>query len=151
MRISTFWYCFKQGIINICRNIWFSLASTAIITACIFLFCVFFSIITNVQHMVVTAESNMGITIFFEETLSGDEIQEIGKQIAKEKSSIIKEMEYISAEAAWEEFKNEYFGDNLLLADGFAEDNPLAGSSSYEIRLYDISKQEQMVKYLHGH
>ncbi|MBQ5805629.1 MAG: ABC transporter permease, partial [Lachnospiraceae bacterium] len=40
MRISTFWYCFKQGIINICRNIWFSLASTAIISACIFLFCV---------------------------------------------------------------------------------------------------------------
>ncbi|MBQ5869293.1 MAG: ABC transporter permease, partial [Lachnospiraceae bacterium] len=101
MRISTFWYCFKQGIINICRNIWFSLASTAIISACIFLFCVFFSVITNVQHMVVTAESTMGITIFFEETLSDGEIQEIGEKIRQEKHAAIKDMKFISADAAW--------------------------------------------------
>ena len=49
MRISTFWFCMKQGLVNICRNIWFSLASTAIISACIFLFCVFFSVITNIE------------------------------------------------------------------------------------------------------
>ena len=148
MRISTFWYCFKQGIINICRNIWFSLASTAIISACIFLFCVFFSIITNIQHMVVTAESTIGITVFFDETLSGDEIQAIGSQIQNDKSALIKEMQYISAEAAWESFKTEYFGDNENLAEGFAEDNPLAGSTSYEIFLYDIAEQGPMVEYL---
>ena len=45
MRISTFWYCLKQGIINICRNILFSLASMATISACIFLFCLFFAIV----------------------------------------------------------------------------------------------------------
>ena len=148
MRISTFWYCFKQGIINICRNIWFSLASTAIISACIFLFCVFFSVITNVQHMVVAAESQMGITVFFEEELSGDEILAIGDRVESEKGSIIKEMNYISAEAAWEEFKREYFGENTALAEGFAEDNPLAGSASYEIYLYDIAEQGPMVDYL---
>ena len=148
MRISTFWYCFKQGIINICRNIWFSLASTAIISACIFLFCVFFSIMTNVQHMVVTAESTMGITVFFDEDLSGDEILAIGAQIEAAKGSKIKGMNYISAEAAWEEFKTEYFGENTALAEGFAEDNPLAGSASYEIYLHDIADQGPMVDYL---
>jgi len=148
MRISTFWYCFKQGIINICRNIWFSLASTAIISACIFLFCVFFSIMTNVQHMVVTAESTMGITVFFDESLSGDEILAIGERIKSEKGGVIKGMNYISAEAAWEEFKTEYFGENTALAEGFAEDNPLAGSASYEIYLHDIADQGPMVDYL---
>lgn len=148
MRISTFWYCFKQGIINICRNIWFSLASTAIISACIFLFCVFFSVITNVQHMVVTAESTMGITVFFDETLSGTEIQEIGATIQREKKSVIKEMQFISAEEAWESFQSEYFGENTDLAAGFAEDNPLTGSSSYEIYLYDIADQGPIVEYL---
>ena len=150
MRISTFWYCLKQGIINICRNIWFSLASTAIISACIFLFCVFYSIITNIQYMVVTAESTMGITVFFDETLSGDEIQAIGKTIGSEKSAVIKDMEYISAEAAWDSFKNEYFGENSSLAEGFAEDNPLAGSASYAIYLKDIEDQDEMVEYLQG-
>lgn len=148
MRISTFWYCFKQGIINICRNIWFSLASTAIISACIFLFCVFFSVITNVQHMVVTAESTMGITVFFEETLSDAEIQDIGARIQHEKSSVIKDLKFISAEEAWKEFQSEYFGENTALAAGFAEDNPLAGSSSYEIYLYEIAEQGPMVEYL---
>ena len=148
MRISTFWYCLKQGIINICRNIWFSLASTAIISACIFLFCVFFSIITNIQHMVITAESTMGITVFFDETLADAQIQEIGARIGKEKQALIKDMHYISAEEAWESFKTEYFGDNSNLAAGFAEDNPLAGSASYEIFLHDIEEQDSMVEYL---
>ena len=148
MRISTFWYCFKQGIINICRNIWFSLASTAIISACIFLFCVFFSVITNVQYMVVTAESTMGITVFFDENLSADDILGIGQKIQTEKSTVIKDMQYVSAEAAWESFKTEYFGENTSLADGFAEDNPLAGSASYEIFLTDIADQGPMVEYL---
>lgn len=148
MRISTFWYCFKQGIINICRNIWFSLASTAIISACIFLFCVFFSVITNIQYMVVTAESTMGITVFFDETLSGDQIQKIGETIRSEKSAIIKQMKFVSAEEAWDSFKMEYFGENTSLAEGFAEDNPLAGSASYEIYLHDIAEQGPMVEYL---
>ncbi len=56
------------------------LASAAIISACIFLFCVFYSIITNVQYMVVTAESTMGITVFFDESLPEDEIHAIGEE-----------------------------------------------------------------------
>ena len=66
MRISTFWYCLKQGIINICRNIWFSLASVATISACIFLFCMLFGIMSNVQHVVKNVESTVGVTIFFD-------------------------------------------------------------------------------------
>ena len=79
---------------NICRNIWFSLASAAIISACIFLFCVFYSIITNVQYMVVTAESTMGITVFFDESLPEDEIHAIGDEIRKAQGPIIKDMKF---------------------------------------------------------
>ena len=78
MRISTFWYCVKEGIKNICRNIWFSLASVATISACIFLFCLFFSIVANIQHVVDNVEGTIGITVFFDENLSEDEIKRIG-------------------------------------------------------------------------
>ena len=67
MRISTLIYCTKEGMRNIIRNIWFSLASVAIISACIFLFCMFFGLIANVQYMVRNAESTVGITVFFNE------------------------------------------------------------------------------------
>lgn len=135
---------------NICRNIWFSLASTAIISACIFLFCVFFSIITNIEYMVKTAESTMGITVFFDESLSDEQIQEIGKKIASDEAALIKDMKFISGEEAWENFKEGYFGDNQSLAEGFADDNPLAGSSSYEIFIKDITGQSGLVAYLEG-
>ena len=116
----------KQGLVNICRNIWFSLASTAIISACIFLFCVFFSVITNIEYMVRTAETTMGITVFFDENLTEDEIKDIGAKIESDKSGIIKEIKFVSAEEAWDSFKSEYFGDEEALAEGFADDNPLA-------------------------
>lgn len=133
-----------------CRNVWFSLASTAIVSACIFLFCVFFSIITNVEYMVTLAETTMGITVFFDEDLSEAEIQNLGDQIAADQAGLIKDMNYISAEEAWNSFQTEYFGEEADLAEGFAEDNPLAGSASYEIFLNNISDQDRMVSYLEG-
>ncbi|MBS4985596.1 MAG: permease-like cell division protein FtsX [Hungatella hathewayi] len=146
MRISTFWYCLKQGIINICRNIWFSLASIATISACIFLFCLFFSLIVNIQHMVKVAETTVGITVFFDEGITDDEISMIGSQIQSRPE--VESIEFTSAEEAWEMTKQDYFEGNEDLAEGFAQDNPLANSASYQIFLNDISYQGEMVAYL---
>lgn len=148
MRISTFWYCLKQGIKNICRNIWFSLASVATISACIFLFCLFFSMIANIQHMVKNVESTVGITVLFDENLSEAEILAIGEEIGRR--SEVKELRYTSAEEAWATFKTEYFAGNEELAEGFSQDNPLAGSASYSIFLKDITSQDMIVGYLQG-
>lgn len=148
MRISTFWYCLKQGVKNICRNIWFSLASVATISACIFLFCLFFSMIANIQYMVKHVESTVGITVLFDENLGDEEIRAIGDEIGRR--SEIKEMHYTSAQEAWDTFKAEYFAGNEELAEGFSDDNPLAGSASYSIFLKDISSQDAVVSYLEG-
>lgn len=146
MRISTLFYCLKQGMKNICRNIWFSLASIATISACIFLFCLFFSIIVNIGYIVKNVESTVGITVLFDETLSETEIKALGEQIMSR--SEIKDIQYTSAETAWENFQKEYFKGHEELAAGFAQDNPLAGSASYVLFLYDISAQAEIVAYL---
>ena len=148
VKISTFWYCIKEGMKNICRNIWFSLASVATISACIFLFCLFFSIIANIRYMVKHVESTVGITVLFDENLTEQDIQGLGEIIHQRPE--IREMYYISAEDAWNSFKEEYFAGHEELAEGFAEDNPLAGSASYEIFLNDISQQDELVAYLQG-
>lgn len=146
MRISTFKFCIKEGLKNICRNVWFSLASTAIISACIFLFCMFFALVANVQYMVKCAETTVGITVFFDEGMNGQEIEAIGAGIRARNE--VKELNYITAEQAWETFQKDYFKDALDLAEGFADDNPLANSASYEIFLNDIAAQGDMVAYL---
>lgn len=146
MRISTFWYCLKEGVKNICRNVWFSLASVATISACIFLFCLFFSIIVNIQHVVKNAEGTIGITVFFDEELSEDQIRQLGTRIGEMPQ--ISDMEFTSAEEAWESMKNDYFAGHEELAEGFADDNPLAGSASYQIFLRDITTQDEVVEAL---
>ena len=148
MRISTFWYCLKQGIINICRNILFSLASIATISACIFLFCLFFALIANVQNVAKTAETTVGITVFFDEDMPEDQILAAGDVIQGWEE--VREAQYISAAQAWENFKAEYFEGMEELAEGFADDNPLSGSASYEIFLNDIEEQDKIVERLEG-
>ena len=95
--------------------------------------------------MVQDAEESVAITVFFEEGVTEDQIQEIGKTIAKR--SEVREMVFVSAEEAWESFKEIYFEGNEEYAEGFTE-NPLANSANYEIYLKDISKQSTLVKYL---
>lgn len=146
MRIGTFWYCLKEGIKNIGKNIWFSLASVAIISACIFLFCIFFSLMANVQYMVKNVETTVGITVFFDESLTQDQIESIGAEIKKRPE--VKEAVYTTPEEAWDSFKKDYFEGMEELADGFAEDNPLSDSASYTIFLKDLTKQEEMVSWL---
>lgn len=138
--MSTFWYCLKQGIANICRNILFSLASIATISACIFLFCLFFSLAANVIHGARIAQETVGISVFFDEGMTEDEILAVGEEIKGWEE--VRQAEYTSAEEAWDTFKAQYFEGAEDLAEGFENDNPLANSASFEIFLNDISDQE---------
>lgn len=144
MRISTFFYTIKQGIINIFRNKWFSLASIATISACLFLFGLFFAVLTNVENIVKTAQEGVSVTVFFDEGISEERIVEIGEMIDKRPE--VSKKRFISAEEAWETFKVEYLGE---YSDGFTE-NPLADSASYEIYMNDVSMQPALVTYLEG-
>jgi cell division transport system permease protein len=124
----------------------FSLASIATVSACIFLFCLFFSIVINVQYVIKNTESTVGITVFFNEGLDANKIKEIGNKIKARDD--VKEVTFTSAEDAWAQAKQEYFGDMQDLAEGFEEDNPLANSASYTIFLKDLVDQDQVVDWL---
>ena len=146
MRANTLFYCLKQGLINIRRNKLYSLASVVTISACIFLFGAFFSVITNIHFMIEKAEENVGITIFFDEGIEDTRIEEIGNEIQQRQG--VARVEFLSAEEAWEQFKEVYFKEMPQLADGFIGDNPLSNSSSYAVYLADVSLQEEIVTWL---
>ena len=137
-----------QGLKNIVRNIWYSLASVATMAACVFLFCLLYAMAANLTHMTYRMESMVGITVFFDEGMKENEILALGQLIGDREE--VATMTYISAEEAWEKFKDEYFADNPGLADGFAGDNPLADSASFEIYLQRVEEQPAFVKFLDG-
>lgn len=145
MRISTIGYQTKQGFKNIGRNKMFSMASIATMAACIFLFGIFFSIVTNFRYMVQKAEEGVAITVFFDEDATDAQIKKIGEEL-KSREGVLT-VNYVSADEAWDSFKDEYFGDAKELADGFKDDNPLSGSDNYEVYMSDVSKQKDVVSY----
>lgn len=124
----------------------FSLASIATMSACIFMFGLFFSLVWNFQHIVKEVESGVGVTVFFDDGISQEAIDEIGEKI-KARSEVA-DIKYVSAEEAWESFSVDYFGDKPELAEGFIEDNPLVNSSNYEVYLTDVAEQSVLVDYI---
>ena len=148
MKFRTLLYSFKQGLINIWRNKMFSLASIATMTACIFLFGTFYALGMNFGSMVKGAEEGVAVTVFFTEGISEEQIQAIGQDIGSRPEVL--RYDYVSAEEAWETFKQDYFEGHEEAAAGFEDDNPMANSANYQVYLNDVSQQESLVEYLQG-
>ncbi len=148
MRISTIGYSAGQGIKNIGRNRMFSIASIATMTACIFLFGLFFSIVMNFNYIVKNVETNVGITVFFDEGLDQATMDSIGAQIMNREE--VTDCVYVSADEAWESFSEKYFQGNESAAEGFKnnQDNPLANSAHYEVYVDEIESQDELVSYI---
>lgn len=144
--INVIGYSVKQGLKSLRKNRMFTLASIGTVAACLFLFGLFYFVLSNFRYVVETAESSVGISVFFDEGLTEEGIKLIGDAI--EKRPEVDHMEYISPEQAWENFKEENFKDSQDLIDSFGEDNPLKDSASYEVYLKDIENQDQLVEYL---
>ena len=145
-RISTFFYGIGQGIKNIVRNRMFSLASIGTMAACLFLFGIFYIVLSNFEYIVKSAETNVGLTVFFDEDISGERIDEISTLISRRAE--VHHVEYISAEQAWEDYKHTKLSPEL--AETFGNDNPLENSSSLTVYLSDVTMQDVLNRYIKG-
>jgi len=161
MKISTLFYTIRQGFANIFRNKWYSLISIATISVCLFLFGLFYAIVSNFQSMVMKAEEGVSVTVFFhsEEGPIGDlceshtegqiptdeRIEEIGQMIAARVE--VSEVKFIPDDVLWRDFATNLYGE--YYAEGFPE-NPLAGYNIYEVYLSDVSMQSALVNWLNS-
>ncbi len=143
MKIRTFLYTLWQGVRNLFRNGWYSLASVATIGACLFLFGLFYGIVANLQNIVMTAEQGVSVTVFYTDTTTEERIKEIEKQILNRVE--VSEVVYHSDDEIWAEFGPAYFGPDYQ--EGFPE-NPLKGEHNHEVFLSDVSMQSSLVTWL---
>ncbi len=142
MRINTLFYCMLQGLKNIFRNKWVTLATVATISACLFLFGLFYSILVNFNHMVKSAEQRVAVTALLELGVSDERVSEIRSMI--ESRDEVKEVTYLSADETWEKFAEENdFGDISIFTE-----NPLEDCAHFDIYMNDVSKQSELVSFL---
>ena len=143
-RSKTLFYCIGQGLKGVWKNRIYSLASAGTIAACILLLGVFFFVTENFNAMVKSAETMVGVTVFFEEGTTEERILAIRDQVRLRAE--VQDIVYLSAEQAWENYKTENL--NPELAAVFGEDNPLKDLASLEITLNDVKMQDSLVRYL---
>lgn len=150
MKISTLLYSIRQGVKNIRRNLMFSLASIGTMVACLFLFGIFYMIVLNFQAAVQTVEKNVTVSVFFNEGVSQEQIDAIGEAIRYRDE--LNTIEFVSADAAWQNFKEESYNevDSDMITNAFGSDNPLKNSASFQITLKDVSKQSDFVEFVEG-
>ena len=146
MKISTFFYTLKQGIVNLFRNKWYSLASIATIAACLFMFGVFYAIIANFTHIVKNVEQGVSVTVFFEPGTTDERMATIQQLI--DGRSEVAGTNFISADQAWQDYQKEYFGDKVDEFIAGYPTNPLADYANVEVFLNDVSKQADLVTYI---
>ncbi len=128
MRLRTIKYFFRESFTSLVRNRWMSLASIGAVAAALIILGSFLLISVNFDYILKDVESQVEITAYLEDSLDQDEISRLGKDLAVING--IKEIKFISKEAAIEEFK-EQVGKELL--EGI--ENPLP--DSFRIKVND--------------
>ena len=148
MTLNTLLYSIKQGFKNIFRNKMFSLASVATMAACIFMFGLFYIVVTNFSNMVKDAEEGVAVTVFFEKGTTEDVILADKDQI--EKRAEVSSVTYESADEAWSQYQKDYFAGYDDAAASFGDDNPLSNSANLQVYLSDVFMQGTLVNYING-
>ncbi|MGN0375294.1 MAG: permease-like cell division protein FtsX [Butyrivibrio sp.] len=147
MKFKSLGYCIVQGLKSIGRNRIFSLASIATMSLCIFILGIFYSVTANVSYMVSKMSDSLCVKVFFDEGTSDERIESIGNSI-KEYEGVVT-VHFTSAEEAWAEYKDKYFGEEYEeLAEGYENDNPLKNSASYEVYFDSADIQQDLVSYI---
>ncbi|MFI3236883.1 MAG: permease-like cell division protein FtsX [Lachnospiraceae bacterium] len=143
MNISTFGYILKEGLRSLVRNRWYTMASIATISACLFLLGAFCAIVMNVQYIVQNVQKGVSITVFFDEGFTEEDIFVI--QDYMETQDGVESVTYISADEAWVGFVQDMQMEEYL--DGYP-DNPLENCANLEIFLNDVTLQADLVSLL---
>ena len=148
MGIRTLLYLFRLGFKNLWHHRVYTAAAVITMSACIFLFGLFYLAAANVDSMVKRTEQEVYVAVFFDEGILPERVEEIGNLI-QSRPEVLRTV-YVSADEAWSGFKEKYY-ENAEALDGiFEEDNPLAASGNYQVYIDRIGSQEGFGEYAEG-
>ncbi|TCQ06608.1 cell division protein FtsX [Serpentinicella alkaliphila] len=143
MKIKTFRYMFKQGIIGIWRNRGMSLASVTTVAASLMILGVIITLVLNINGVAFMLQNQFDtIQVYLEDEIPVEQITSIGVEIGKIEG--IANIEFVSKEQALQTFKNGWGEQGYLLES--LESNPLP--NSYVIHLEKIENADMVVSEL---
>lgn len=137
MKISSFFYSFRQAVKSIARNPWMSIASAGTVSVSLFICGLFFLLVLNTNNIAGTLESGVEISVFLNPTAPYEEVQSAGQKLAEIQG--VKDVSFISKEAAMLNLQKQ-FADKSNLIKALGSNNPLP--DAYTIK---VQKPENVV------
>ena len=111
----TFFRIIKTGFVNFWRNLWLSLAATMVMTITLVIFATLFLMFAVTNYSIRSIQNTVDISVYFKIGLAEQRALDIQEQI-KADAQHVKEVEYVSAAQAFEDFKQKNAGNPLVLA-----------------------------------
>lgn len=148
MKIRTFRYMFKEGLINTYKNKLMSLASITAVIASLVIFGLFFLLLENIRYNANILNEQQEMKVFCDYELEEEKIKEIEKALKQIEN--IKDYRLITAREAFEEYKIE-LGENADILEGFDENTLLSASFIVTLNNPDLSREtEKQIMAIEG-
>jgi len=143
--ISYYWV---EAFKSLYRNSWLSLAAVGTIIISLFILGSSVLLVLNVNHLADRVESGVEISVFVQESVSGEELVDLGEQIKF--LGGVESVNFISRERALEEMK-ESFGERQDALAGLEEENTLPDSYRVKALSTDlVPSVAKKIEDLHG-
>ncbi len=146
MKPSTIKYFVREGLSGLKKNMLMTMASIVAVAACISILSFSYCVGSNLQYMLAQMEDSIGISVFLKGELSGEEIEQMKKDIAK--IDHVQDVEYISPTDALDQLKKDWGAEEDIFVGLDGENNPL--SHSFSITLDSIENQDAVLTALDG-
>ena len=138
MKYNVISYFISEGFKNIFKNKKSTFSCLGVMCAAMFMFGIFFAIGQNINHIVAEVEDAQAIRVFATKEVTSDELEELGKQIAKIEG--VNTVEPKTAEDAYNDMK-ESLGDRQDVMEGMEIS---AFSPSFVVTLTDLELNESV-------
>jgi len=102
----------KTGITNFVRNLWLSMAATMVMTITLVIFSTLFLLFVLTSYSINTIQNTVDISVYFKIGLAEEQINTIKNEVSQDPK--VKEVTYVSASQAFDEFKAKHENDELI-------------------------------------
>ncbi len=131
MIINTIIYYFREAATSLIRNAWLTVASMGTIIISLLILGSSVLLVLNVRQIASDLESSLEITVFLEDGLEQDRLDELREEIKFVPGVTV--VNFVAKEQALEDLE-ESFGDKAELLSGLEDNNPLPNSYTVKTR-----------------
>ena len=141
----SFFRVIKTGFVNFWRNLWLSTAATMVMSVTLVIFATLFMLFVLTNYSIKTIKDTVDVSVYFKIGLAQQQIDNIQNQIKQDPK--VKEVTYVSAQQAYEEFKLKH-QDNAEILGSLNEltENPLP--ATLNVKTYDLADYPALAESL---